>query len=158
MRLEQVYASASFFYDSWRLNSVLNLIQRLITLFWRVYVDWNVSGIMFLLCHWLSNHGQPARGGSPAWGLGERLTTPHRKKIQFVTKCYTGPHNLGSCEHSNEPSRFINEVNFLTKWVTISFSRRTLLLVVIFYLFVNFSRHLYLGLVALCIPRRSPFC
>jgi len=28
----------------------------------------------------------------PAWGLGEGLTTPHRKN-QFVTKCYTGPQN-----------------------------------------------------------------
>jgi hypothetical protein len=24
--------------------------------------------------------GQPTRGGPPAWGLGVRLTTPHRKK------------------------------------------------------------------------------
>ena len=25
-------------------------------------------------------HGQPTRGGPPAWGLGEALTTPPREK------------------------------------------------------------------------------
>jgi hypothetical protein len=29
-------------------------------------------------------------GDSPAWGQGEKLTNPHRKK-KLVTKCYTGP-------------------------------------------------------------------
>ena len=28
-----------------------------------------------------SSHGQPTRGGPPAWGLGEVLTTHHRKNI-----------------------------------------------------------------------------
>jgi hypothetical protein len=28
----------------------------------------------------ISSRGQPTRGGPPAWGLGVRLTTPHRKK------------------------------------------------------------------------------
>src|SRR5215468_11096870 len=31
------------------------------------------------------SRGQPTRGGPPAWGLGEVLTTPHRKKYD-VTK------------------------------------------------------------------------
>jgi hypothetical protein len=29
---------------------------------------------------------QPTRGGPPAWRLGEILRTPHRKKINHVTK------------------------------------------------------------------------
>jgi hypothetical protein len=32
-----------------------------------------------------------------------------------------------SCEHSNEPSGSIKGGNFFTSWVTVSFSRRTLL-------------------------------
>ena len=28
-----------------------------------------------------NSRGQPTRGGPPAWGLGEVLTTPHRKNI-----------------------------------------------------------------------------
>ncbi|KAJ4448759.1 hypothetical protein ANN_00150 [Periplaneta americana] len=34
------------------------------------------------------NRGQPIRGGPPAWGLGEGLTTHHRKK-QLVTNSYS---------------------------------------------------------------------
>ena len=33
--------------------------------------------------------GQPTRGGPPAWGLGELLTTPHRKNWP----CY----EMGTC-------------------------------------------------------------
>jgi hypothetical protein len=32
-----------------------------------------------LRIYWISSRGQPTRGGLPAWGLGEELTTPHRK-------------------------------------------------------------------------------
>jgi hypothetical protein len=32
----------------------------------------------------LSSHGDPIRSGPPKWGLGEGLTTSHRKK----TACY----------------------------------------------------------------------
>ena len=32
----------------------------------------------------ISSRGQPTMGGPPAWGLGEVLTTPHRKNIS----CY----------------------------------------------------------------------
>jgi hypothetical protein len=35
---------------------------------------------------YMEESGQPTRGGPPAWGLGELLTTPHRKKY-IVTKC-----------------------------------------------------------------------
>ena len=31
-----------------------------------------------------SSRGLPTRGGHPAWGLGESLTTPRRKKCHFV--------------------------------------------------------------------------
>ncbi|KAJ4432581.1 hypothetical protein ANN_21204 [Periplaneta americana] len=38
------------------------------------------------------SRGQPIRGGPPAWGLGEGLTTHHRKK-QLVTKPNNKPRN-----------------------------------------------------------------
>jgi hypothetical protein len=34
----------------------------------------------------MEESGQPKRGGPAAWGLGELLTTPHRR-THFVTKC-----------------------------------------------------------------------
>jgi hypothetical protein len=34
-----------------------------------------------LRIHWISSRGQLTRGGPPAWGLGEVLTTPHHKKL-----------------------------------------------------------------------------
>jgi hypothetical protein len=57
---------------------------------------WRIAAII------LSSHGQPTRG-SPAWGLGKDLTTPHPKR-QLVTKCFTGPRTGGSCENGNELS------------------------------------------------------
>ena len=33
-----------------------------------------------LRIHWISSREQPMRGGLPAWGLGEVLTTPPREK------------------------------------------------------------------------------
>jgi len=37
-----------------------------------------------------SSRGQPTTGSPPVCGLGEGLTSPHRKR-KLVTKCYTGP-------------------------------------------------------------------
>ena len=34
-----------------------------------------------LRVYWISNIGQPTRGGRPSCGLGEVLTPPHRKKL-----------------------------------------------------------------------------
>jgi hypothetical protein len=34
----------------------------------------------YLWINWISSRGQPTRSGPPAWGLGEVLTTPLRKK------------------------------------------------------------------------------
>jgi hypothetical protein len=34
-----------------------------------------------LRINWISSRGQPTRGGPQAWGLGEVLTTPIRKKL-----------------------------------------------------------------------------
>ena len=36
-----------------------------------------------LWINWISSRGQPTRGGPPAWGLGEALTTPPRETIQL---------------------------------------------------------------------------
>jgi hypothetical protein len=40
----------------------------------------------------VSSRGKPTWSDSPAWGLGERLTTLHRQ-TKLVTKYYTGPVN-----------------------------------------------------------------
>ena len=37
-----------------------------------------------LRIYWIRSRGQPTRDGPPAWGLGEVLTTPHRRNIS----CY----------------------------------------------------------------------
>ena len=51
--------------------------------------------------------GQPTRGGPPAWGLGEVLTTP-RRKMYHVKKCSRRkPRTSGTCECGNELSGFI---------------------------------------------------
>jgi len=43
--------------------------------------------------YWTSSHWQPTRRVPPAWKLGERLRTFHRRKRHLDTKCYTEPHN-----------------------------------------------------------------
>jgi hypothetical protein len=37
---------------------------------------------------------QPTRGGPPAWGLGELLKTPHRKKLP----CYEVDHKASDLD------------------------------------------------------------
>jgi hypothetical protein len=49
-------------------------------------------------------------------------------KKNHVTKCHTFLELAGCCEHVDEPEGFHKRRgNFLTGWVTVSFSRRTLL-------------------------------
>ena len=48
----------------------------------RAYVEGN--------CEYSNHRGQRKRGGPPAWGFGERLTTAHRKN-QNLADCYTEP-------------------------------------------------------------------
>jgi len=51
--------------------------------------------------------GQPRRGGPPAWGLDQGLTTAHRKKNQLITKCHTGSQNWTySSERSSSGSGY----------------------------------------------------
>jgi hypothetical protein len=47
----------------------------------------------------LNKHLRTAdKGGPPAWGLGEGLTAPHRKKKNLLgTKCRTGRRNWTDC-------------------------------------------------------------
>ncbi|KAJ4443279.1 hypothetical protein ANN_04947 [Periplaneta americana] len=56
-----------------------------------------------------ASRGQPIRGGPPAWGLGEGLTTHHRKK-QLVTNFYNKPRNetdsLARPQQRNKVMRF----------------------------------------------------
>jgi hypothetical protein len=64
-----------------------------------------------LWIHWISNHGQTARGGPQAWWLGVGLTTLHRKKISlFQTKTqeswtWTDPFDKWT-ERQNMDTRF----------------------------------------------------
>ena len=53
------------------------------------------NGLLYggqLWINWISSRGQPTRGGPPAWGLGEVLTTPLRKKhmlrITHKLRCF----------------------------------------------------------------------
>jgi hypothetical protein len=39
-----------------------------------------------LVIYWISSHGQPQRGGPPAWGLGVGLAAPRLKKISLLRK------------------------------------------------------------------------
>ncbi|KAJ4451539.1 hypothetical protein ANN_03004 [Periplaneta americana] len=59
--------------------------------------------------HYNISRGQPIRGGPPAWGLGEGLTTHHRKK-QLVTNPYNKPRNrtdsLARPQQRNKVLRF----------------------------------------------------
>ena len=41
---------------------------------------------------WISSRGQPTRGGPPAWGLGEVLTTPRCK-----TRMLRNTHRRDAC-------------------------------------------------------------
>jgi len=57
----------------------------------RLQVDEMASRYGGLLqIYWISSHRQPTRGGPPALGLGEGLTTPHWKKknslLQNITQ------------------------------------------------------------------------
>jgi len=51
--------------------------------------------------------------GSPAWGLGEGLTTPHLKKLACYEMLHRASELASSCEHGNEPSGSIKGVKFL---------------------------------------------
>jgi len=63
---------------------------------------WHVLGLqmketafrygVWLQMYLISSCEHPTRGGSPALGLGEGLTTPHCKN-HFVMKCSTEPWN-----------------------------------------------------------------
>ena len=48
----------------------------------------------------LRSRGQPTRGGPPAWGLGEALTTPPHEK-QNCSEILMGE-IAGACEYGNE--------------------------------------------------------
>jgi hypothetical protein len=50
--------------------------------------------------------------GPPAWGLGEVLTTPHRKKITMLRNTIQSL-GTGCCECGNEPSGSIKRGEFL---------------------------------------------
>jgi hypothetical protein len=55
------------------------------------------------------------RGGPPAWGLGERLTTLHCNKPTRYEMLHRASNWgwEGSCAHDNEPSSFIKAEEFL---------------------------------------------
>jgi hypothetical protein len=42
----------------------------------------------------ISSRAQPTRGGTPAWGMGEVLTTPHREKLTMLRTGYKKWGNL----------------------------------------------------------------
>jgi hypothetical protein len=78
-----------------------------------------------LRVYWISNRGQPTRGGPPYWGLGEVLTTTPREKIKILCNIHMV---AGACEYGNELSGF-HKLRGIS-WVAakpVSFSRVTVL-------------------------------
>jgi hypothetical protein len=47
----------------------------------------------------ISSRGQPTRGGPPAWGLGEVLTTPHRKNLIMLRIIHRGLSMVVACSN-----------------------------------------------------------
>jgi hypothetical protein len=56
-------------------------------------------------------------GGSPAWGLSEVLTIPHRKKINHVTKYCKKPRNR--TDPSVRPKEWIDLPQHRDRWGTL---------------------------------------
>jgi len=56
------------------------------------------------------------KGGPRDWGLGDGLTTPHRK-YQFVTKCYTGTRNWTDGQDKDQWWAFVGTV--MNLWVSV---------------------------------------
>jgi hypothetical protein len=67
-----------------------------------IFLDLITATIMQLLfgTYRKLSHGQPKRGGPPAWGLGERLSACYEM-------LHTASELVGSCEHDNESSGFM---------------------------------------------------
>jgi hypothetical protein len=61
----------------------------------------------------LNKQSQPTRGGPPAWGLGEGLTTPHHKNPSCYEMLHRSLDFAGYCEHGGEPLASIKGGEFL---------------------------------------------
>jgi hypothetical protein len=77
---------------------------------------WRVAANILTKQLWTADEGGP-----PACGLGEGLTTTHCKNTAYYEMLHRASELVGCCEHSNELSGSIKG-NFLTGWVTFSFS------------------------------------
>jgi hypothetical protein len=82
----------------------------------------------------ISGHRQSTIGGSPAWGLREGLTTTRKKAdlLRNVTESLELGRTQDRDQRRNHAKTVLNlqviqKVGNLTSWVTVSFSRRTLL-------------------------------
>jgi hypothetical protein len=60
-------------------------------------------------------------------GVGRGSKTSHRQNAACYEMLHRASDKAGSCKHGNEPSGLEKAQNFLTSWVTIIFSRRTVL-------------------------------
>jgi hypothetical protein len=87
-------------------------------------VIWRTSRVAVIIL--ISSRGKPTRCGPPVWRLDEEPTTPHRKKKLFM-KCSTRPRKWGIVDAVMNLRVPWKVGNFLTRRVTVSFSRRTLL-------------------------------
>jgi hypothetical protein len=78
---------------------------------------WCILGLwvkeMASRCGGYLGHRQTTRGGPPAWGMGEKLTTSHRKKPSCYEMLHRGSELAGCCEHGNETSGSIKGGEFL---------------------------------------------
>jgi hypothetical protein len=72
--------------------------------------------------HWISSRGQPTRDGSPAWRLGEVLTTQF-KMLRIILQSLNFWQVEGARVCGNDALRFINCGEFLGTWGPPSFSK-----------------------------------
>jgi len=74
----------------------------------------------------INNRGQPKRGGPPAWGVGDMLETPHRKKPpryeMFTVASGLVGKRTRDLDHAQDRDSYIKCGEF-----HVGFSRRTLL-------------------------------
>ena len=69
-------------------------------------VDEGSASNMVGSCEYIEkrSRGQPTRGGLPAWGLGEMLTTPRRKTYQVIKISQRKSRTSGAFDCGNEHS------------------------------------------------------
>ena len=83
---------------------------------------WRIAGNILI-----SSLGQPARGGPPAWGLGEVVTTLYRRNLSMLRNSHESLLSGGFLWMRNLSSGSLKAEYFLTSWRSFGIWRRSLL-------------------------------